>query len=157
MQRILNPKGFPVLAGVPDQLVQALNEALTVKHYDRGEVVYQRGDPATAIYFMLAGKGLFKAQVRPGMTVHLGALWPGYLFGWSAVFPDYKHHHSAVCSEASKIAEVSASDLHQLLESNQCAGYILLRNIFRLANERLELRTEQLLKLFETNPQMQKP
>lgn len=155
MSLIIDPKRFPVLRNVEDRIIHALNEAAVVREYMRDEVVFQRGEVATALYFLLAGKGLFQAEAKPGMTVFLGAVRPGYVFGWSAVFPGHKHHHHVVCAEASKIAEIPSDDLQKILESNQCGGYMLLRNIFQLANERLELRTDQLLKLFISNPQLE--
>ncbi len=155
MSLIIDPKRFPVLRNVEDRIVHALNEAASVRKYSRGEIVFQRGEVAKALYFITAGKALFQAEAKQGMTVFLGAVRPGYVFGWSAVFPGHKHHHHVVCAENSKIAEVPSEDLRKILESNQCGGYMLLRNIFQLANERLELRTDQLLKVFESNPQME--
>lgn len=155
MNPILTPKRFPVLRDVEERIVVALNEAARVKKYTRNEIVFQKGEVAQAIYFLLAGKALFQADAGRNMTVFLGAIRPGYIFGWSAVIPGHKHHHSVVCAEDSEIAEVPAEDLRKILESNPGGGYIFLRNMFQLANERLELRTDQLLKLFESNPQLQ--
>ena len=155
MDLVITPRRFPVLRNVHDNIVHAINEAATVRRYTRNELVFQKGEVATAIYFLLAGKALFQAEAKKDMTVFLGALRPGYVFGWSAVFPGHKHHHTVVCAEPSDIAAVSSDDIQKILESNQCGGYTLLRNIFQLANERLELRTDQLLKLFESNPQME--
>ncbi|MEG6552145.1 Crp/Fnr family transcriptional regulator [Desulfocurvibacter africanus] len=155
MNPILNPKRFPVLREVDERIVVALNEAAKIKKYTRNEVVFQKGELARAIYFLLAGKALFQADAGQGMTVYLGAVRPGYTFGWSAVIPGHKHHHGVVCSEDSEIVEIPAEELRKILESNPGGGYIFLRNMFQLANERLELRTDQLLKLFESNPQLQ--
>ena len=155
MNPILNPKRFPVLREVDERIVVALNEAAKIKKYTSNEVVFQKGEVAKAIYFLLAGKALFQADSGKGMTVFLGALRPGYIFGWSAVIPGHKHHHGVVCAEDSEIVEIPAEDLRKILEANPSGGYMFLRNMFQLANERLELRTDQLLKLFESNPQLQ--
>lgn len=155
MNPILNPKRFPVLREVDERIIVALNEAAKIKKYTRNEIVFQKGEVAQAIYFLLAGKALFQADAGQGMTVYLGAVRPGYVFGWSAVIPGHKHHHGVVCSEDSEIVQVPADELRKILESNPGGGYMFLRNMFQLANERLELRTDQLLKLFESNPQLQ--
>lgn len=152
MPLLMDAKRYQILKDVPTDLVAALNAITERKTLPAGAEVYHEGDAATIFYFLVRGKALFVNEPRADMSVALGAIKPGGCFGWTAVLPGELYKHTVVCSEECEILALDGEKMRRVLADFGCQGYTLMRNLLALVNDRLNLRTSQLLKFIEDHP-----
>ncbi|MEM5788866.1 MAG: cyclic nucleotide-binding domain-containing protein [Syntrophobacteraceae bacterium] len=144
---------FSILRDVPGHTIDRLWKKVDRKVYSKNEHIFQQGDPAESFYFLIDGELLMQVE-HSRMTVTLGTLRSGYCFGWSSLMPQQRHRHTVLCSETSTVAVVPATSIRSVIDSNDFSGTTLLRNVCRLLKDRLELRTDQLMKVIESHPHL---
>lgn len=151
----LEQKRFNILDGVPEQVIETINLASEKVTHLKGEIIYQQGDPADHFYFLNSGRAMLQVETESGMTVILGALRPGYCFGWSAFHDEQVHRQSVVCTEQTEVSMVPTSVVQQLIRASDGSGQKLLMNVNLLLKDRLDLRTQQLVSVIESHPEME--
>lgn len=152
----LNSSQFNILENVSEELIERLRREVQPRDFSKGEVVYQKGDPADNFYFLLKGKAQLQVESEDGVTVILGVIKVGYCFGMTALFPEQSRQHSVVCDDACQVAVISGGALRAILESEDHIGLPLLWNLFHLLKDRLDLRTDQLVRVLATHPDVSK-
>jgi CRP-like cAMP-binding protein len=152
----LNSSQFNILENVPEEIVERLRRETVAKELPKGEVVYQKGDPSDDFYFLLSGKAQLQVESEDGVTVILGVLKVGYCFGITALFPEQTRQHSVVCDDKCTVGVISGSALRAIMEVEGGQGLPLLWNLFHLIKDRLDLRTEQLVQVLATHPDVSK-
>ncbi len=149
---LLDAKRYPVLTDVPDDLVAALSAAARPRVCAEGEDIYREGEDAHTLYFLARGKALFVSAPRPDMSVALGAIKPGGCFGWSAALQGERYRHNVVAAEECEVVCLDGGTMRRIMAELPCRGCALMRNLMALVNDRLNLRTSQLLRLIEEHP-----
>lgn len=152
----LNSNQFYILENVSEEIVERLQRETEAKEFAKGEVIYQKGDPSDTFYFLLAGKAQLQVETDDGVTVILGILKVGYCFGITSIFPEQTCHHTVVCDDQCKVGVISGSAMRSIMEVDTGSGMNLLWNVFRLVKDRLDLRTDQLVKVLSTHPDVSK-
>lgn len=152
MPLLMDAKRYQILKDVPADLVAALNDIAERKTLPAGAEIYHEGTPATIFYFLVRGKALFVNEPRPDMSIALGAIKPGGCLGWTAVLPGEMYKHTVVCSEECEVLGLEGEKMRRVLTDFGCQGYALMRNLLALVNDRLNLRTSQLIKFIEDHP-----
>lgn len=116
-----------------------LRPYMKTKRFAKGDILFRKGDPATLIYFLAAGRIEF---------VEIGTvLEPGHIFGEIAFFtPARQRLLTARCIENCTVLSVGEETLMQLYFQNPEFGFYLVKLVAeRLASnvERLEARLEE--------------
>ena len=73
-------------AGFPAAMLDKLVAEVSVLKLREKEVIFDEGLEALKFYMLLNGKILLEKRISEKITVSLGAIKPGYAFGWSAIF-----------------------------------------------------------------------
>ncbi|WP_285906440.1 Crp/Fnr family transcriptional regulator [Pseudodesulfovibrio pelocollis] len=154
--KALNSSQFHILENVPDEVVERLRREVQPRDLAKGEVVYQKGDLSDDFYFLISGKAQLQVENEEGVTVILGILKVGYCFGMTGLFPDTPRQHTVVCDGPCRVAVISGHDLRAILEYEGGLGLPLLWNLFKLVKDRLDLRTDQLVRVLATHPDLSK-
>ncbi|MFH1914829.1 MAG: cyclic nucleotide-binding domain-containing protein [Pseudomonadota bacterium] len=154
--KALNSSQFHILENVSDEVVERLRREVQPRDLAKGEVVYQKGDPSDDFYFLISGKAQLQVENEEGVTVILGVLKVGYCFGITALFPDTPRQHTVVSDGPCRVAVISGHDLRAILEYEGGLGLPLLWNLFKLIKDRLDLRTDQLVRVLATHPDLSK-
>jgi CRP-like cAMP-binding protein len=90
---------------------------------------------------------LLEAELAPTIIISVGAIKPGYSFGWSALFSSGARTSYAVCGEPSEILVVPGNKLSDLLDRDQTMGFLVMKKAARILENRLDRRTAQFLKV----------
>jgi CRP-like cAMP-binding protein len=154
MNRFLEKKRFPILAGIPEPVVARINNASTLQSYVKGELVMSKGEPATHFFFHLRGKALIEDTIAEGFVVTLGSAKPGYCYGWPALLPQEVYEHWIVCAEPCDVAHVDGGVLIDLFHEDPKSGLIFMSNLNYLLGDRLNLRTTQLVRVLQSHPHL---
>jgi CRP-like cAMP-binding protein len=156
MNRFLDKKRFSILEDIPAPVVARINEASTLRSYEKGEVVMSKGEPATHFFFHVHGKALLEDTQREGFTVMLGTAKPGYCYGWTSLQHSDVYELWVVCAEQCDIAHIEGERLLEIVREDPEVGFIFMRNLNNLLGDRLKLRTAQLVRILEDHPHLER-
>ena len=95
-------KGIALFEDLTGGMLEKLLPIAQSESMDDRHIVYEAGSPADNFYSLKRGKVLLEAELAPEFILSVGAIKPGYSFGWSALFPANTHTSYAVCAEPSE-------------------------------------------------------
>src|SRR6185436_20401942 len=98
----------------PFVLPHALQRIAQVRNYDRGEMLFRRGDAASAVFFVYSGEVRMLRSGRAGEEILLHRARPGEYFAEAAVDCS-RYLCDAIAYQASTLAVIPKSELATLL------------------------------------------
>jgi CRP/FNR family transcriptional regulator len=129
----------PLFAGLRDEDRQALAPLCRIRGYEKGETIFNEGDPADRIHFVVLGRvKIVKAAGDRDVIIEI--LGPGEPVGAVAVFERRPFPASAIALEGSSILTVPEREFFQLVESRpEMMRHLLAGLTYRLmmVNKRL--------------------
>lgn len=147
-------KKVTVLQGFSEAIIARIQELATEQPISEGDIVYTADDPADNVYIVKSGKVVMEADVAPGMTVALASIKPGYIFGWYGMVPSTSHTmHARVVADGTLIV-LPGDAMRMLMDENHDFGYQLMNKMYMLLKNRLDHRTQQLLKVLGKHPDL---
>ncbi|HUO83828.1 MAG TPA: Crp/Fnr family transcriptional regulator [Thermoanaerobaculia bacterium] len=107
---------IPTLAPLSEEDREALTPLCRMTGYDKGEVIFREGEPATRIHFLYLGRvKIVKAAGERDVIIEL--LGPGEPVGAVAVYERRPFPATAVAIEPSSVLSVPEKEFFQLLEA----------------------------------------
>src|SRR6056297_2315874 len=143
-----------ILENLTDEMLDLLIPCIDVRQYEAREVVFREGDRSDYFYMIKSGKVWLEKRISAKITISIASIKPGLSFGWSALLND-PLRLDAVCAEASTLYTLDARESMQLMEDNPKMGYLIYRNLIRIVQRRLDLRTEQFVRMISRHPDIQ--
>lgn len=110
-------KAVPLFQSLNEPERQLLAPVCRVRGYDRGEAVFEEGEPATDLCFVLIGQ-VKVVKAAPGRDVILGLFGPGEPVGAVAVFEGKKYPASAFALEPSSILRVPEREFFATIDAH---------------------------------------
>lgn len=145
-------KDIVILSYLTEEMIDKLLPFLTIRNIEKREVIFHGGDTADLYYMLKRGKILLEQRISEKITVSVGAVKPGYSFGWSAVLGGERYFMDAVGAEESEALVIKGEALLNLLESDHSMGYRIMQRLLRVVKRRLDTRTEQFVKVISSHP-----
>jgi len=139
---------------LPNQMLEQLLPIVQVQTFEEREMVYEAGDAAHNFYSLRRGKVLLEAELAAALIISVGAIKPGYSFGWSALVSAPSHTSYAVCAEPCEILVMPGDKFLAILDSNSAMGYMVMQKVAKILENRLEHRTAQFLKIIGKHPEI---
>jgi CRP-like cAMP-binding protein len=137
-----------------EKMLEQLATLVQVKSFEERQIVYEAGDKAERFYSIKRGKVLLEVELASALIISLGAIKPGYSFGWSSLLPTATHTSYAVSAEPSDIFVFPGDKLAALLNRDHNMGYLVMQKAARILENRLERRTAQFLKVITMHPEI---
>lgn len=142
---------FPLFAGQNHYMLKEiamLSREITI---EEGEWLFRQDEPALWLYLVLEG-GITLALVidHNGDGIHvekLGLIVRGEILGWSSLVSPFIYTVGAIAVKNSKLVQIKAGGLRELLEDNPQFGYYIMKNVAEVVGERLRYKCIQLLSL----------
>jgi CRP/FNR family transcriptional regulator, dissimilatory nitrate respiration regulator len=125
---------------LPFVLPHPLQRLSRLQNYDRGQMLFRRGDAARSVFFLYSGEVRMLRSGRAGEDILLHRARPGEYFAEAAV--DCSHYLcDAIVSQASTLAVIPKGELAELIRND--GGFArqwnsLLAHELRTARERIE-------------------
>jgi CRP-like cAMP-binding protein len=125
-----------VSAGCPETVEDALAElsASTVVVRGSGHVIYEPGDPATSLFFVLDGRIKISRAVGASTQIGINILGPGDSFGEAALLGGC-HSELATVMQHARMLACPASALEDLIVTNPQFSLALLQKVIRQSRE----------------------
>ena len=139
MDKMAALKSLDLLEGLTENQLSSLETFTDVVDFKKGEKLFQVGQPATQVFFLLQGKVGIQVQLssRPE-TVSLVVLGSaGQLVGWSGMIEGSHYTATGVCLEDSRLLALDGKQFMSLLEAHPEAGFAVMRRISFVISERM--------------------
>jgi CRP-like cAMP-binding protein len=147
-------RSIRIMENLTDEMLDLLIPCIDLRQYEARDVIFREGDRSEYFYMIKSGKVLLEKRISSKITVSIASIKPGLSFGWSALLSD-PLRLDAVCSESSTIYTLDAKESMKLTEDNPKMGYLIYRNLIRIVQRRLDLRTEQFVRMISRHPDIQ--
>jgi CRP/FNR family cyclic AMP-dependent transcriptional regulator len=147
-------KRVVLFENLTDGMLEELLPMVQMEAFEERQIIYESGNRAVHFFSLKRGKVLLEAELAPTLIISLGAIKPGYSFGWSALFSLASYTSYAVSAEPSEVFVMPADRFMALLDDNQTIGYLVMQKAARILENRLERRTAQFLKVITRHPEI---
>jgi CRP/FNR family cyclic AMP-dependent transcriptional regulator len=134
----------PFFAEMGPEVIEAIAGLCKTRSLSRQEVLFQKGDPGSALYAVRRGQIRIGTGTGDGRAVTLNILGPGDVFGEIALLDGHPRTAEAVALEATDLFVVNRHDFLGLLAHDaalaaRIIGFLCLR--LRWMSERMEEAT----------------
>lgn len=145
MASIDDLKQIYLLQNLENQMLERLAPLVQIKQYEEKDIIFEEHQEADNFFMLVSGKVLLKVDISAAITISLGAVKPGYSFGWSSLLGlDYTSQ--AACAEPCDVLVVKGTAFKEILNSDHTMGYQVMEGVVRILENRLKRRTEQFIK-----------
>ena len=142
---------YPLFAGQNHYMLEEIAMLSSEMTKAKGEWLFHENEEATKLYLVLDGAVALTLFVYlNGEQQHLASshsLGKNEIVGWSSIVPPHQNKLGARAVKESRLLEINAVPLRQLLDDNPEYGYHFLRQIAEVVSERFMLVNIQLLSL----------
>jgi CRP-like cAMP-binding protein len=150
-------KSIYLMQRLPDPLLERVRPMVESRLYEDHDVIFREAEKAQAFFMLLKGKILLEVQASEAMMIVLGAIKPGYSFGWSGLIPGEAYTTYAIASEPSEVLLVDGGRFLGLMEEDHTIGFRVMQGVVNILKRRLERRTDQFLRTLRRHPDIQNP
>ena len=140
-----------IMENLTDEMLERLLPYVRLHHFDARDVIFREGDRSEDFYMLKKGKVLLEKHISSKTSVSIASIKPGASFGWSALVND-PLRLDAICAEPSEILTLNAAETFRMMEEDHYMGYLIYRRLIRIVQERLDLRTEQFVRVISRHP-----
>jgi len=106
--------------------LDALEAIFEYRTYAPEVVIFEQGQSAGHLYFLLEGEVLINYKPYDGPPLTVARIAPGGVFGWSTVLGRHSHTTAAQAGPASKVARLDLPTMKGLSRRSPEAGEALL-------------------------------
>ena len=141
-----------IFGQLSDEMLVKLQPIIHQQSFNKDDVVFHEGDEAKTFFMIKQGKVLLEKRLSRRMTVSLGAIKPGYSFGWSAILGKLTSQMQAKCAEKCEILFLHRKDIYEVFKEDHDMGYIFMQQLGNLMKNRLDRMAEQLFRALKDHP-----
>ena len=142
-------KEIQLFQGIDYDVMEKLAEISTEEEYEKGMVLFNRGDQAEALYILVQGS--LNLIIQNGGTITFSLTEPGEVFGWSSMAEHGYYTASGVCSTALKAIKIDRNQLDKLFDNHPKEGLKILRRLTSVVANRLSNVYNDLLSALSTD------
>ncbi|MFP3980325.1 MAG: cyclic nucleotide-binding domain-containing protein [Desulfobacterales bacterium] len=147
-------RSIQILEALTDEMLEKLLPLIESHHFEERELIFREGDRTGKFYMLKSGKVLLEKSISSKIAVSIASIKPGFSFGWSAML-DEPLRLDAICTEPSVIYALNARETFDLMEQDPHMGYLINKNLVRIVQRRLDMRTEQFSRVISRHPHIQ--
>jgi CRP/FNR family cyclic AMP-dependent transcriptional regulator len=142
---------YPLFADQSPYTLEEISMISSEIEVDEGQwLFYEKGD-ASKFYIVVDGAiSLTMYLYLNGDAQHIATMEPigkGEILGWSALVKPYRYTLGARAAKKSRLIEIEAEPLRELLDDNPEYGYYLIKQVAEVIGERLVFKCVQLLSM----------
>jgi CRP-like cAMP-binding protein len=144
------------LRHLTDDMLEKFISIIDVLHFEEDDIVFREGDPAERFYILKYGKILLEKKISEKISFAIGAIKPGYSFGWSAMLEEGARYSTrTVCAEPCQVFSLRAVKLKALLAAEPKIGHLFMSQLLEVVKNRLDHRTSQFVTVLRNHPDIE--
>lgn len=133
--------------GLTDQQLAILQPLFKEVSFREHEVIFNQGDAADQLFFVLHGKVAIRFNPEDGPILTVSEVGEGDVFGWSAALGSRSYTSSAVCLQAGTFLTLEGADLKTLYQDHPETGILILNRLADVIAQRLRGTHEQVVEM----------
>ncbi|HDN05089.1 MAG TPA: Crp/Fnr family transcriptional regulator [Chloroflexi bacterium] len=138
---------FALIEDFSDDQIEVLKPIIEDIRFDTDQVIFNQGDPADYLYFVLDGRVSIRFKPEDGPVLMVSEVDRGEVFGWSSALGSHRYTSSAICSECGLFIRLEGEDLKNLCQEHPETGILILNRLAGVIARRLRGTHEQVLAL----------
>jgi CRP-like cAMP-binding protein/1-acyl-sn-glycerol-3-phosphate acyltransferase len=140
-------EGAPFFEGFDHRDLAELARHATTRTFDPGARVFTEGDPATALFLLVAGTVELSVGLPAGGTVMVvqSVTHAGYPIGWSSLVAPYAYRATATAREPTRLLRLGRDALERYARAHPAVGVALMRAVIGVAGDRLRATRARLI------------
>ena len=136
--------GFSLFSGLKDRELDAVAGMATRKTYPVNTVVYAPGDCTTDVLLLEDSNEAIQMEIplkgeSPHFVIH--TLSKGEVFCWTPLCPAHARAATARVIQPASVIAVDGTALKKMVDEDQHAGYIIMKNLAGILSARLSYIT----------------
>jgi len=142
-------EGIVIFEGLTPEESETIGRLCKLTNVKKDETVFTAGASAHSLFFLRSGEVELRFQARfysSTVEIPMDRVEPGEVCGWSAMIPPHRYTLSAYATEDSELVQIEQTDLQECCEANIRLGYVVMKNIGRIAGERYERARQMLMR-----------
>ena len=145
-----------ILSHLTDEMLDKVIPHLDILNYEEEDIIFQEGDPADRMFFLKRGKILIEKRISGKISFAIGAVKPGFSFGWSAVMGEGMNYTGmTVCAEPCQVYSIRAEKIRNLLNSDHELAFLFHQRLMWVIKNRLDHRTSQFVTVLRNHPDIE--
>ncbi len=141
-----------ILEQLSDNMLEKLLAHIQLIEFKEQDKIFDEGTTADNFYMLKSGKILLEKKISSGVSVSLGAIKPGYSFGWSAISSQNPFSMVATCAEDSNVLTIKGDTILDILQNDHSMGFLVMQSLNRMLKNRLDRIEEQFLRAIREHP-----
>ena len=138
---------FALIEDFSDDQIEVLKPIIEDIRFDTDQIIFNQGDPADYLYFVLDGRVSIRFKPEDGPVLMVSEVDRGEVFGWSSALGSHRYTSSAICSECGLFIRLEGEDLKNLCQEHPETGILILNRLAGVIARRLRGTHEQVLTL----------
>lgn len=140
-----------ILEYLTDEMLEKIQPLVEPINIDEHRLLFEEGGDEMIFYMLKRGKILLEKSISKDITVSLGAIKPGYSFGWSAIFSE-PYTVTADCVESSEVLAMEGGKLFQMLNEDHEMGFVVMQRLIQVIKDRMDRMQDQFLMAIREHP-----
>ena len=124
-----------LFGALPPELLAQLRDRTTLERLRRGDVIFEKGDPATSLYIVFSGRVAISARAGDGRESVISVLGPGALFGEMSLFDGGVRSAQARALTTAHLISIAFEDVKHVLVHRPDVLWAVVRILARRLRE----------------------
>jgi len=138
---------FALIEGFTENQINLLSPLIDDVNYEADQVIFNQGDRADFLYFVLEGKVSIRFNPEDGPVLSVAKVEEGDVFGWSSAMGSDSYTSSAICTECGVFIRIEGEVLKTLCQEHPETGILILNRLAGVIAQRLRGTHEQVVGL----------
>ena len=130
-------KDCPLFSGLGEETYEDITQLLHERNYEKGETIFSRGDPASAVFLIEEGSVRIYRDEPDSPKRELAELEKDNFFGELAISEEHRRNASAEALEASKLHVLFRQEFMDFALRELDCGFEIILNLAQITGERL--------------------
>jgi len=145
-----------ILSYLTDEMLDKVIPHLDILNYEEEDIIFEEGDSADRMFFLKRGKILLEKRISGEISFAIGAVKPGFSFGWSAVMgEEMPYTGMTVCAEPCQVYSIRAEKIRNLLNNDHEMAFHFHQRLLWVIKNRLDHRTSQFVTVLRNHPDIE--
>lgn len=138
-----------IFDGFSSDQLELLQPLFTICEQHDGDMLFQQGDLAGYLYFLIEGEAVVRYKPDDGPWLTVARIRPEGVLGWSAALGSPLYTSSGICTADSILLRISSTNLRRLCEEHPRTGSLILERLATMIAQRLRNTHSYVIALLE--------
>jgi CRP-like cAMP-binding protein len=138
---------FALIEGFTEDQINLLRPLIKDVIIETDQVIFDQGDRANFLYFVLEGKVSIRFNPEDGPVLSVAELDEGDVFGWSSALGSEYYTSSAICTDGGIFIRMEGEELKNLCQEHPETGILILNRLAGVIAQRLRSTHDKVVEL----------